>query len=321
MHTFHLGIDVAKAKLDCALRLPDGKLRHKSLSNSPAGFSELMNFLSKHQATNAHVCMEATGIYWEALAEFLSEQPGVRVSVLNPFQIKAFANSRLTRTKTDKVDAALIALFCQERRPEPWQAPSPSERALRALVLRLDSLQGMRTQELNRLQVARGNVRDGIAEHIKWLDTQIKQVIEQIRKLFDDDDDLNGKRRLLESIPGLGERTIAVLLAFYAHPERFNNACQAAAVKSRAFLPAQGSVHAGHGGALSHALGTSLPRAPGRRRQAAQAHHRRHDAQARSGRLRRASFGQTLRPHRSRRLTAVTVSTGWAPASAPLLRC
>lgn len=123
MHAFHLGIDVAKAKLDCALRLPDGKLRHKSLSNTPSGFAELMLFLSKHQALDVHVCMEATGIYWEAVAEFLSEQPGILVSVLNPFQIKAFAASRLTRTKTDKVDAALIALFCLERSPEPWLDP------------------------------------------------------------------------------------------------------------------------------------------------------------------------------------------------------
>ena len=229
MHAFHLGIDVAKAKLDCALRLPDGKLRHKSLSNTPSGFAELMLFLSKHQALDVHVCMEATGIYWEAVAEFLSEQPGILVSVLNPFQIKAFAASRLTRTKTDKVDAALIALFCLERSPEPWLAPSPSERALRALVLRLDALQRMRTQESNRLLVARGTVQDGIAEHIQWLDTQSKQLMEQIRKLFDNDNDLDEKRRLLQSIPGLGERTVSVLLAFYAHPERFGNARQAAA--------------------------------------------------------------------------------------------
>ncbi len=229
MHSFHLGIDVAKAKLDCALRQPDGKIRHKVVTNNQTGFAELLTFLSKHSISTLHVCMEATGTYWEAVAEFLSDQSGVRVSVINPAQIKAFAASRMVRTKTDKVDATLIALFCQERSPEPWQAPSETERALRALVLRLDSLQAMRTQELNRLQVAKPSVREGIALHIEWLDCEIARVAKAIQKLLGDDDDLDGKRRLLDSIPGLGERTIAILLAFFAQTSRFGNARQAAA--------------------------------------------------------------------------------------------
>lgn len=229
MHSFHLGIDVAKAKLDCALRLPEGKIKHKVVANNPAGFADLLTFLSKNSATTIHVCMEATGIYWEAVAEFLSAQSGMTVSVINPVQIKAFATSRLVRTKTDKVDAGLIAMFCQERSPEFWQAPSETERALRALVLRLDSVQAMRTQELNRLQVAKPSVQEGIAKHIEWLDSEIERLAKAIQKVLGDDDDLDGKRRLLDSVPGLGERTIAILLAFFAQTSRFDNARQAAA--------------------------------------------------------------------------------------------
>lgn len=229
MYSFHLGIDVAKAKLDCALRLPEGKIRHKVVSNNPAGFADLLTFLSKNGVSTLHVCMEATGVYWEEVAEFLSAQQGVTVSVINPAQIKAFAASRMVRTKTDKVDAGLIAMFCQERSPEPWQAPSETERALRALVLRLDSVQAMRTQESNRLQVAKPAVREGIAQHIEWLDTEIERLAKVIQKQLGDDDDLDGKHRLLDSIPGLGERTIAILLAFFAQTSRFDNARQAAA--------------------------------------------------------------------------------------------
>lgn len=229
MHSFHLGIDVAKTKLDCALRLPEGKIRHKVVTNNPAGFADLLTFLSKNSVTTIHVCMEATGIYWEAVAEFLSAQSGVTLSVINPAQIKAFGASRMVRTKTDKVDAGLIALFCHERSPEPWQAPSETERALRALVVRMDSLQGMRTQELNRQQVARLAVKEGIDKHIEWLDAEIERLAKAIQRLLGDDDDLDGKRRLLDSIPGLGERTIAVLLAFFAQTSRFDNARQAAA--------------------------------------------------------------------------------------------
>lgn len=228
MQMFHLGIDVAKAKLDCALRLPDGKLRSKVVENNSKGFEVLGEWLEKHGAMIVHVCMEATGIYWEAVAEHLANQ-GMAVSVVNPAQIKAFGASKMVRTKTDKVDAKLIVEFCLERRPDPWQAPTPGEQALRAMVLRLDALQAMRTQESNRLEVARDEVKTGIVKHIEWLDEQIKALAKTISDHIDGDKSMKGKRELLDSIPGVGERTIATLLAFYANLDRFGNARQAVA--------------------------------------------------------------------------------------------
>lgn len=231
MSSFHLGLDVAKAKLDCALRLPTGKLRHKVLSNNAAGFAALCKFLAGHRVDEVHVCMEATGTYWEAVAEFLADQ-GYRVSVINPAQIKAFGQSLHTRTKTDKVDAGLIASFCAERTPPAWQAPSPAQRALRALVLRLDHLQSMHTQESNRLDVAREAVRQDIAKHLQWLQQEMDGLKQRIDQQLDgggNDAGLKAKRDLLDSIPGLGERTIAVLLAFYGDLQRFGNARQAVA--------------------------------------------------------------------------------------------
>ena len=229
MHPLQLGIDVAKAKLDCALRLTSGKFRHKVVDNTPAGFKALDDWLTKEGATALQVCMEATGIYWEAVAEHLAARPETTVSVVNPAQIKAFGASRMVRTKTDKVDAKLIAQFCAERTPEPWQAPTPAERTLRALVLRLDALQAMRTQESNRLEVARESVAEGIAKHLTWLDDEIARLSKAIRDHIDNDPTLKDKHRLLDSIPGLGERTTAVLLAFLAEPARFENARQVAA--------------------------------------------------------------------------------------------
>lgn len=228
MHNFHLGIDVAKAKLDCALRGPDGKLRHKVVPNTPAGFDALLAWAGKQGAHSFHACMEATGIYWEAVALFLAEH-GFTVSVLNPAQIKAFGASRMVRTKTDRVDAGLIAAFCHERQPAPWQAPSASVQTLRALVSRLEALQNMRTQESNRLEVARAPVRDGIETHLQWLEDEIKNLIKTINDHMDSDPDLRDKRDLLDSIPGVGDRTIAVLLAFFSDWQRFDNARQATA--------------------------------------------------------------------------------------------
>lgn len=229
MFTFTLGIDVSKAKLDCALRLANGKLRHKVLANSRDGFEALRAWLSHQGVEQCHVCMEATGVYWEAVAEFLAGIEDCTVSVVNPAQIKAFGASRMVRTKTDKVDAKLIAAFCLERAPAPWLAPSPGEQTLRAMVLRLDALQSMRTQESNRLEVAREAVKAGIGNHIAWLDAEIKTLAALIRDHMHGDPDLKDKQELLDSIPGLGERTIAILLSFYANLARFDNARQASA--------------------------------------------------------------------------------------------
>lgn len=67
-----LGSDVAKAKLDVALRLPTGKFRTRVVANTPRGFVELSAWLPKHALGELHVCMESTGTYWEGVAEYLA---------------------------------------------------------------------------------------------------------------------------------------------------------------------------------------------------------------------------------------------------------
>jgi len=227
--SFHiLGIDVAKAKLDCALRLPNQKFKNKRFDNTSKGFAELSAWLALHGVQTLHVCMEATGVYWEAVAEHLADT-GVTVSVVNPAQIKSYAGALLLRTKTDKVDARLIAEFCASQRPAPWKAPAPAIRELRALVARRDALIAMRTQEHNRLLVARTNVHKNIQTHIEHLNKAILDIEARIRQRIHDDPDLKDQRALLHSIPGLGEVTIPVILAYYGGASRFESAKQAVA--------------------------------------------------------------------------------------------
>src|SRR5213593_1286043 len=111
-----LGIDIYKLKFDVALLRDGGKFKHRVFPNSAAGFAQLSAWLEKQTAGRVHACLEATGAYSEALATYLHERGHV-VSVVNPAQIKAYAESHLSRAKTDKADAALIARFCSERRP------------------------------------------------------------------------------------------------------------------------------------------------------------------------------------------------------------
>jgi transposase len=225
---FIAGLDVAKLKVDVCLRLPSGKWRSKVVANSQAGFHELVAWLSKHGASRAHVCMEATGAYWESLAEHLSDA-GYGVSVVNPAQIKAYGAALGVRSKTDAADARLIAEFCAAKPPPLWQAPPPAVRVLKALVARRDALVELRTQETNRLQVAHDSVRPSIQSVLDHLQEQIKLIEQRIRQHIDDDPTLKSQRELLDSVPGLGGATIPVLLAHFGGPARFDSARQAVA--------------------------------------------------------------------------------------------
>lgn len=206
-----LGIDIAKQRVEVAL-LVEGKIKHKSFKNAPEGFEALALWLRKLGIQQVSACLEATGNYGEDLAIYLHEA-GHTVSIVNPARIKGFAQSELTRTKTDKVDAGIIARFCLAMNPESWVPPSPGIRSLRALVRRAGSLIEMRSQEKNRLSTAHESVTLLIKEHIDYLDKEIKKVRDQIADLIDRDPNLRQKKDLLASIPGIGKATTAALLS------------------------------------------------------------------------------------------------------------
>ena len=113
-----VGIDVAKKKVDVAAIL-NGKAKSKVFDNTPAGHAELQRWLLDRGFSSAqtHVCMEATGPYSEALALALVDA-GWPVSVVNPARIKGFAQGELSRNKTDRADAALLARFCAAMHPQ-----------------------------------------------------------------------------------------------------------------------------------------------------------------------------------------------------------
>jgi transposase len=224
-----LGIDIAKAKFDVALLTKDGKIRRKSCANSPTGFTELARWLARHGAPAVHASLEATGTYGDALAHYLYDAGHV-VSVLNPAVTHAYAASPLARAKTDRIDAELIARYTATQQPAPW-TPAPREvRELQALIRRLDALQGMKTQESNRLEAGPvvAAVRVSIETVIATLAAEIKAVQRQIRDHVAQHPGLRDQRDRLVSIPGIGEATAAVLLA-ELFDKRYNSARQAAA--------------------------------------------------------------------------------------------
>lgn len=208
----YIGIDIAKLKFDVALLDASNKYKHKSFKNTPAGFADFFSWCKAAGALNAHFCMEATGVYYEALANFLFDQQ-CKVSVTNPAQIAAFAQSALSRVKTDKADAKLIARFCQAMNP-PLFTPLPANiRQLQALVRRMESLKELEQQERNRLDVSLPIVTPSIQTILASLKAEIKAIELAIKSQIDNDPDLKQQSDLLNSIPGLGKITSALMLA------------------------------------------------------------------------------------------------------------
>jgi transposase len=223
-----VGVDIAKATFDVALPL-EGKSKYQTRSkmpNDPRGFEQMANWLARHAPAGA-VCMEATGIYHEALATFLVTQ-GYTVYVVNPAQVAFFAKSELSRTKTDRTDAKLIARFAAHRQlsDKPlraWQPPTPAQRKLRALVYRLDELTAMRQMEFNRRESADATVHASIDEVVATLDEQIKVLRRQIDDHIQGDPPLQRDDELLRSIPGIAQTTSAWLLASGGDLRRFDH--------------------------------------------------------------------------------------------------
>lgn len=211
----YLGIDVGKKKLDCALQLGD-KVLDKSCDNTSAGFQALFAWLAKRQVTEVWACLEATGGYEQAIATALFEA-GFRVSVVNPASVHAFARQRLVRSKTDVLDARMLAEYARRNEADLrlWQPPAKELTDLRDLVMRRQALVEMRTQEQNRLQSASGGptVDAMVREHITYLDQAIIEVERTIADHIGRHPGLKAQRDLLVSIPGVGDQTAALFIA------------------------------------------------------------------------------------------------------------
>lgn len=140
-----VGVDISKASFAAAYAC-DGCFRTKHVSNDETGFLVFDDWLSAFSSGDIHVCLESTGIYGDRFAKHCYAQ-GYQVSVLNPAQVNSFAKAQLSRNKTDKSEAKVIAQFGEAMSPRSW-SPAPQDMLdFGALVSRLSDLKQMRQQE------------------------------------------------------------------------------------------------------------------------------------------------------------------------------
>jgi transposase len=220
-----VGIDVAKAALDVAVR-PSGEERH--LANDPDGIAAAVGWLQTIRPQV--IVVEATGGYEAPLVAELGVA-SLPVAVVNPRQVRDFARATGRLAKTDRLDAQVLAHFGHAVRPAPRPLPDEETQALAALVERRRQVVAMRTAEENRLGATRvALVRTRIQAHLAWLETDLREVDEDLRRrlraspLWREQDDL------LQSVPGIGPILSLTLLAELPELGRLSHAQIAALV-------------------------------------------------------------------------------------------
>jgi len=201
-----VGIDVAKANLDVAVR-PSGQ--HWRVTNTEAGIADLVQRLAGLAPVS--IVLEATGgLEWPLAAALAAA--GLPVVVVNPRQVRDFARATGKLAKTDRLDAAVLAHFADAVRPAPRPLPDETSRSLAALVARRRQLVEMLTAEKNRLPLATPAVRADLDEHIAWLTARLKQVDQDLEAAIRQSPVWRTNDDLLRSVKGVGPVLSTTLL-------------------------------------------------------------------------------------------------------------
>jgi transposase len=231
-----IGIDISKATLDvCVLSpLDTMDIHYDQFSNSSKGFILLMKWLKQKSEGVAvedwRVCMENTGIYSLELNYFLHEK-GIWQSMENALQIKR--SMGVVRGKTDKADSKIIALYAYRfiDKLKPYVLPTGTLLRLRALFVQRERLVSMHSQLLVASQSLKSYPKELVKEIqkqnetlLKSLAVQIKAVDKMLKECLQEDEVLQRKSKLIQSIPGIGLQTAAYLLIVSRGMKSFSTA-------------------------------------------------------------------------------------------------
>lgn len=204
------GIDCSKDYFDITV-LKDGKAVFKGrFSNNAVGFRDMLPHVLQ-----THVVMEATGPYYFQLARFVHDS-GIKVSVVNPLTVRRFAQMRMTRAKTDKKDAMVIAEFAQMTSPRLWEPPTEAIQHIRNVETYLEGLKQRRHMLSNQLHAfeAAGTIEEllykEIKEELENHDNRIRDKERQIELLIKEN--YAEMATHIRSIPGIGPRSVSMLI-------------------------------------------------------------------------------------------------------------
>lgn len=221
-----VGLDISQKTFDAAV-IANGCRKEAVFTNDINGFEKLKSWLDTFACDDFHICMEATGNYFEDVADYLCLH--YKVSVINPYKISEYGKSRFHRTKTDKQDAKLIAEYCHTAMPkdlpERKQVNGSHYRLKRVLAL-CEQLKEQRTAQKNRLKAAKDDfVKQIHIGQIVHLTEQIKRVEAEIDSIVKQREEFETIVNRLKTVPSVGRLT-AVILTNYLLSGDFKNANQ-----------------------------------------------------------------------------------------------
>ena len=206
-----IGIDISKTTLDIAARTPDGPVaaHAASTANTEAAITAVAQRLQR--AAPALVVVEATGGYERLLVAGLVAV-GVPVIVVNPKQVRAFAKAIGQLAKTDRIDAALLALFAERVRPELRPHASADTVQLTEHLVRRRQVVDMITAEHNRCALVSASMRRRVDRHLVWLEKELEDAEGELQALIEASPVWQLRATVLRSVPGVGPRTTETLL-------------------------------------------------------------------------------------------------------------
>jgi transposase len=203
-----VGIDVAKKHLDIHV-LPTGA--SFTVSRDATGLDELLARLRPLQPTL--IVLEATGGYETVVLATLGGA-GLPVLAVNPRQIRDFARACGRLAKTDRLDAAIIALFAERIRPELRPQPDAATQALGELAARRRQIVEMISAESRRRQqAATKRVQNNIDIHVDWLQKELSSLDDELDTTIRDSAVWSSSKKLLISVPGVGKTVAHTLIA------------------------------------------------------------------------------------------------------------
>jgi len=219
-----VGIDVAQDELVVCIGcmyddwIPE-LYGHKSFPNTVKGFNALVEWSVKLSGSDIAIryVMEATGVYHESLAYFLSKR-GDDLSIILPNKISNYSRTLDVKTVTDKTASEAITLFGLERKLDNWEPPKGIYKKLRQLTRERGQVVEARTVAKNQLHAEQSEAYPNktsltrIKKHIAFLDKQEKEIKAELVQLIKEDAETKKVMIILCSLSGIGLLTAATIL-------------------------------------------------------------------------------------------------------------
>jgi transposase len=220
-----IGIDVSKDKIAVcfAVNQTEKKFRilaTRNFDNNANGFAQLHGWIKKHRKPDlpVYALMEATGVYYESLAYFLREI-NLQVLVVLPNKTSAFAKSLNYKSKTDGIDAKILAQMALEREMPEWTPAGKNMLKMKRLCRERVELLVDQTSVKNRLHAKKHSYKGEVhsmkraAKMLEFLKKQITEVEQEITKLISSDPEIKAKVDNICTIKGIGIITAATIIA------------------------------------------------------------------------------------------------------------